>query len=117
MPAEVIAEYPPDRDAGHQACRPARMQDIQGVRTLIWEQGGYQRIGDRLERAVRNGENESTPVEDIIGDCLRLVRHCAEGNQRRQGMERESGNDEPAVAKLVDHQAAKDDTETEPRQA
>ena len=89
------------------------MQDVQVVRAVGRKERGDERIGDRLERAVRDGEDERAPVEEVVGRHLVLVGRGAERDERRQDVKRERGDDELAVADLVDDEAADDDAEAE----
>ena len=80
---------------------------------LVGKQRGDERIGHRFERAVRDGEDEHAPVQEVVGRHLVLIGRGAERDERRQGVERERGDDQLAVADLVDDEAADDDAEAE----
>ncbi len=77
---------------------------------VIREEGGDQRIGHGFQRAVRIGENEHAPKEQIVG----IVRRArAEGDERREDVADERQGDQFAVADLIHDDAADDDAEAE----
>ena len=93
---------------------PGGVQDVEVVRALLGEDRGDERVGHGFEGAVREGEDEHAPVEEVI----RVLRgRGAEGDERREDVAEEGDGDELAVADLVDDHAADDDTEAEAREA
>ena len=100
--------------ADHHAEGPGGVQDVQVVRALLGEDRGDERVGHGFEGAVREGEDEHAPVEEVI----RVLRgRGAEGDERREDVAEEGDRDELAVADLVDDHAADDDAEAEAREA
>ena len=84
------------------------------MRALLREDRGDERVGHGFEGAVREGEDEHAPVEEVI----RVLRGGgAEGDERREDVAEEGEGDELAVADLVDDHAADDDAEAEAREA
>ena len=66
---------------------------------------------------LASAEQERAEVEEHVGRRLRLSRGRAERDERRQHVEQERGDDQLAVADLVDHDAADDDAEAEAGEA
>ncbi len=111
-PVQLVVEHPAERAADHEARGPARVQDIEVVRAVLGEERRDQRVGHGLERAVRVGEDEHAPVQARVG-----ARSAGgEGHHGREHVQRERGDDQLAVADLVAHDAADDDTEAEARE-
>ena len=78
------------------------------------EDRGNERVGHGFEGAVREGEDEHAPVEEVI----RVLRGGGtEGDERREDVAEEGDGDELTVANLVDDHAADDDAEAEAREA
>ena len=119
LPAHVhaFAENPADEAAKHQTGRPAGVQDVQIMRAVLREQRGDERVRDRLERAVRQGKDERADVEIQVCGRLRLPFGRGKGDEGRQHVEREGGDDQFAVADFVDDDAADDDAEAETGEA
>ena len=116
LPAEAHhgAEEVGGDGADDHAERPGGVQDVQVVRALLGEDRGDERVGHGFEGAVREGEDEHAPVEEVI----RVLRgRGAEGHEGREDVTEEGDGDELAVADLVDDHAADDDTEAEAREA
>ena len=93
---------------------PGGVQDVEVVRALLGEDRGDERVGHGFEGAVREGEDEHAPVEEVI----RVLRGGgAKGDEGRDDVADEGEGDELAVADLVDDDAADDDAEAEAREA
>ena len=80
---------------------------------LLREQRRDQRVGDRFERAVGEREDERAEVQEQVGGVLRLSLGRGKRDEGRQHVEQERGDDQLAVADLVDDDAADDDAEAE----
>ena len=115
LPAHVhaVAENPADEAADHETRRPARVKNVQVVRAVVREERRDERVGHRFERAVRQREDERSQVEEHVRRVLRLSLGRGKGDEGREHVEQERGDDQLAVADLVDDEAADDDAETE----
>src|SRR4051812_25721095 len=93
IPVEGIAQNPADETAEHEACRPARMKDVEVMRAILRKERGDQRIGDGLEGPIRKREDKGAPFQVVVSALLRLAFNRQEGDDRREHMEEEGGDD------------------------
>ncbi len=110
VPVQFVVQVPARHGAEHHAGRPTGVKDVEVMRAVVGEDRGHERVGDSLERAVGEREDEGTPEQQLIG----VVRGGgAEGDQSREDVTRQCERHELAVADLVDDHAADDDPEAE----
>ena len=109
----AVVENPADDAAEDQPGRPARVQDVEVVRAVLREKRRDQRVGDRLERAVGEREDEHAEIQDRVRRRLRLSRRRRRSDQCREHVQHERRDDQLAVADLVHDQPADDDAEAE----
>ena len=99
---------PRTRPAGQLAWRMFR------VGCGWWEEGGDERIGDRLERPVCVGENERAQYRMMSGRHLVLVGRAANVTNAESVWNVRGGEHQFGVAELVHDHPADDDAEAEP---
>jgi hypothetical protein len=107
-------ERPANQATDDHACGPGGVQDVEIVRAILGVEGRDQRIRNGLERAVGEGEHKGAPVKELVGGFLRLAGPRRERDEGRHHVEEEGRKDQLAVANLVHHHAANDDSEAEP---
>ena len=78
---------------------------------VLREEGGDEGVGDGFEGAVGQGEDESAPIEEIVGGFLRLAFARAKGDKGGKDVERERGDDQFAITDLIRDDARDDDAE------
>ena len=79
--------------------------------------GGHQRVGDGFERAVGGTEGEHAPEQELVGGRVVHPGGRAEGDECGKHVQREGGDDQLAVADLIDKHPADHDAEAETGEA
>src|SRR2546422_11529521 len=121
MYLQLVVQPPAEADADDHARRPARVEDVQEVRAVLWKERRDERIGHRFESSVRECENEHAAEQEVVSELLRgwaaITRYCGKGYDRRQNVQNERGNHQLAVADLIADHASDDDAEAEAGEA
>ena len=99
------------------------MENVEPLRFILVEHRGDNRINERLYRTVAQGKNKTTPVEECVtaglSRCERFafdslngaIRHPSHDQIDRIADKREKHGH--AVTNLIDHEAEKDDRNSE----
>ena len=111
MPFQTLTQDPTNHATAYQSGRPARVKNIEVMRSIVREKCGDQRISNGFERAIGDCEDERAPIKEPVSNDLCLARRGCECDQRREHMQSESSNDQLAITNFVANDPANNDAE------
>src|SRR2546430_13724054 len=101
MPVQAFTQQPSNDASENETRGPARVQNIQEVGAIVWEQRRYQRISYRFQCAVRQSKNKGAPIKQAVRQCRVLRRRRGQRDESRKSVENKSRNHQLAIPDLI----------------